>query len=77
MQMDRLASILGKAGSGGESKSEGPDKASDGRLSSAEAILRAIRKDDAEALDVALSDHYEACQSDSDDEGSDDDPGDS
>lgn len=69
------------------SMEHGPDDASeegDERVSAAQAIIKAVRANDPEALDMALEDHYRACEeskepSDSegaDDSGSEDDPGD-
>lgn len=43
---------------GGDSMEE-----DDERLMAAKAVIRAIKDNDPEALDMALSDHYEACSS--------------
>ncbi len=63
MKFDKLSSILG-SGPGDGGADDAPDAPEpDERLHSAEAILRAIRKDDAAQLDMALEDHYKACES--------------
>lgn len=46
----------------------GQDSESDPSLEAARDILTAIRSGKAEALDLALRDHYEACQHSSDTE---------
>jgi len=53
--------------------SDGSD--GDERTSAAQAIIKAVRANDPEALDLALEDHYRACEDaeDTEDEGSESD----
>lgn len=48
------------------------EKEDDERLASARAILSAVASKDPEALDLALEEHYRACESSEKDEMSDD-----
>lgn len=63
--------LLGK-GKAEKKKDDEEEKSSDSTsLASAKAILRAVKDEDAEALDEALKLHYEACEDESYDEEDD------
>jgi hypothetical protein len=57
MDSSKIRALFAK----GPSDEEGSGS-DDPRLSAAEDIIKAIKDGDAEALDVALADHYRECQ---------------
>ena len=63
MEKKPLSVAIGIGKSDGEGDySESDTDESDERLLAAKSIIRAIKDNDPEALDVALADHYDSCK---------------